>query len=112
MKSTILFKDMLVNSLRFVLYSGNGKTRVFDFIQSSGLVWEVKCPFVNKRDRIAVLFRHATRQSENVIFDLRNLKTTDKQVILHLQKLFKVSRRVRKLIIICKNGELKTFKKS
>ena len=77
-----------------------------------GLVWEMKSPFVDKKDRIAVLFRHATRQSVNVIFDLRNLKTTDKQAIIHLQKLFKVSRRVRKLLIICRDEELKVLKKS
>ena len=77
-----------------------------------GLVWEMKCPFVDRNERIAFLFRHATRQSVNVIFDLRNLKVADKKVILHLQKLFKISRRVRRLMIICKDNELKIFKKS
>lgn len=77
-----------------------------------GLVWEMKCPFVNKRERIVALFRHAARQSVNVIFDLRNLKVGDRQAIRELQKAFQVSRRVKRLMIISKCGELKILKKS
>ncbi len=87
-------KDIELISPSYNLYSKSP-----DFWMD-GVAWELKCPCVTKLERISYLFRYATKQSPQVIFDLRNIKGDSAGVIKHLQKLFHISRRVRRLIII------------
>ena len=97
-------KDIELISPSYNLYSKSP-----DFWMD-GVAWELKCPCVTKLERISYLFRYATKQSPQVIFDLRNIKGDSAGVIKHLQKLFHISRRVRRLIIISKEGNLQILK--
>lgn len=74
-----------------------------------GLVWEMKCPVVDNITRLSVVMRKATRQSPNVIVDLRRLRS-DARATLALRKIAKTSRSLKRLIIISKSGEILTIK--
>ncbi len=77
-----------------------------------GLVWEMKCPVVVKDARLAILFRKASHQSKNVIFDLRRLPQKSRSKVRDfLIKLFRTSRTVRRLIIIMDDGKMEELKK-
>lgn len=77
-----------------------------------GLNWEVKSPANNQRRTIERIFYSASNQSCNIVMDLRRIKGKDNLVISILEKCFKNTRKVRKLYIITKTNELKTYKKS
>lgn len=67
----------------------------------SGVAWEMKSPVVAKPERLAYLFRKATRQSENVVFDLRRLsKVNQRLAVRTIYKLFSTSRSIKILLII------------
>ncbi len=76
-----------------------------DFVMR-GLIWELKCPMGKGMATVQHLFRKAAKQSENIIFDLRNFKGSEKQVVALLNKLFSDSRRVKRMHLILRTGVL------
>lgn len=76
-----------------------------DFLMR-GLVWELKCPMGKGLATVQHLFRKAAKQSENVIFDLRNFKGSERQVVALLNKLFNASRRVKRMHLILSTAVL------
>ncbi len=79
-----------------------------DFIMR-GVVWELKCPMGRGMATVQHLFRKAAKQSENVIFDLRGFKGDERQVVRLLVSLFNSSRRVQKMHLILRNGDLTEY---
>lgn len=71
-----------------------------------GLFWEMKCPMGKSLATVEHLFRKAVRQSENVIFDLRNIRIDSEKVANLLCRLFIMSKRARRIKIITKDGFL------
>lgn len=74
------------------------------------LVWEMKSPTSTSLKSIEQLFYRATRQSPNVIFDLRRLKIPENKVIQLLEKLLLNSRKAKNLLIITKSSQLLDFR--
>lgn len=81
-----------------------------DFFMRS-LAWEVKSPTTNSKTNLTVRFHQASKQSHNIIFDLRRVQNYHHDIITHLQKLFFESRRTHNLLIITKSAELLEFRK-
>lgn len=72
-------------------------------------IWEMKSPTSTNKNTITVMMKRAVKQSQNLIIDLRRLKGNDSDVIKVLRTRFLVSRRLRSLLIIMKNGDLIGF---
>lgn len=81
-----------------------------DFFMRS-LAWEVKSPTTNSKTNLTVRFHQASKQSHNIIFDLRRIQNYHHDIIQHLEKLFFESRRTHNLLIITKSAELLEFHK-
>lgn len=81
-----------------------------DFIMQN-LAWEMKSPTSSSPKAFTYLFYKSLRQSTNVIFDLRRLKSTDTQIIKLADKLFNNSRTIKNMLIITKKSELLNFHK-
>lgn len=81
-------------------------------ILMDGIEWEIKCPKGKSRRTIENNMRKAIMQSCFIIFDLRSIKLSEKQCISLLEKQFHSRSKVKKLLIIKKNGELIRCEKS
>lgn len=75
------------------------------------IAWEAKSPILGTNTPTRRLFFRAVQQSENLIFDLRRLKSDDFLTQRILQQLFTKSRQVKNLLIITKSGALLKFHK-
>ena len=71
-----------------------------------GLDWEMKRPKGQSAHTIKRAFKTASRQSVNIIFDLRSSKMPDEVNLPKLEKEFADLRSVRRLIIITKDGTI------
>ncbi|WP_314902200.1 hypothetical protein [Actinomyces naeslundii] len=75
-------------------------------IHMQGLDWEMKRPKGQSAHTIKRAFKTASRQSVNIIFDLRSSKMPDEVNLPKLEKEFADLRSVRRLIIITKDGTI------
>ena len=71
-----------------------------------GLVWEMKTLTTGSKTSLTTTFRRATRQSSNVIMDLRWVRISEDVAICLLRILFDSSRHAKRLIIITREGRL------
>ena len=76
-----------------------------------GSIWEMKAPTTFNKATIKEDFRRAKDQSDRIIFDLRRVKKHADDVGKQIIAIFKGKGRVRKLIIIEKNGKVFDFSK-
>ncbi len=80
-------------------------------IQIDGVVWEMKSPTGGGKHTIKHNIQNAKHQSRNVIIDLRRCKLLEEQAIKEAKHHFELSKRLRKLKIITKSGDLLDFSK-
>jgi hypothetical protein len=80
-------------------------------IKMNGVLWEIKAPIGNGKYTIIHAFKKATHQSENIIFDLRRSKMRQLKAVSQLQKQFDFIRKIKRLLIITKHGQILDFKK-
>ena len=80
-------------------------------IKMDGVEWEIKCPVGKSKRTLENNMRKALKQSRNIIFDLRHLKLSEKSSINQLENEYKNRTRIKKLLIIKKDGELIEFKR-
>ena len=76
-----------------------------------GVEWEIKCPIGKSKRTLENNMRKALKQSQNIIFDLRHLKLSEKSSITQLEYEFNNRKRIKKLLIIKKDGELLVYKR-
>lgn len=109
--NTVLFFTTLGKDVELISPSRTPNTRNADFLMD-GLTWESKCPTGNStRMTIDRILHKAAKQSENIVIDLRRTKLSDKQSLLCIEKRFKLSRRIRRILVITKQEKLIDFKK-
>lgn len=75
-------------------------------IHMDGLNWEMKRPKGQSAHTIKRAFKTASRQSANIIFDLRSSKLPDEANLPKLEKEFTDLRGVKRLMIITKSREI------
>ncbi len=75
-------------------------------IRMDGIEWEIKCPEGSAKRTIETNMRHAVKQSYYIIFDLRWIKLPEKQCLTQLEFEFSVRPKMKRLLVIRKNGEL------
>lgn len=95
--------------IELILPSNTPKNKNPDFYMD-GLAWESKSPEVPKAKSIEKLFHKAGRQSQNRIMDLRRL-SNDTEARRALERCFKTSKKVKKLLVVTKDGLLIRYKK-
>lgn len=91
--------------IRFLAVSPKRNTKTPD-IKMFGKYWEIKCPIGKGANTIKRPFQVASKQAENLIFDLRRSKMPDRVNITRLEKEFNDIRSVKRLIIITKHQNL------
>jgi hypothetical protein len=80
-------------------------------IKMNGLLWEIKAPKVDGKYTIQHACLKASRQSENIIFDLRRSAIFEKKAISQLNKQLKLIYKIKNLLIITKSLKLIDLKK-
>jgi hypothetical protein len=80
-------------------------------IQMDGLLWEIKSPKGKSKRTIEKQFHRASKQSKNLILDLRRVKISLKKSLSETQRQFKIRRYIKKVIIITKDGKVLTLVK-
>ena len=72
-----------------------------------GTMWEMKGPRVYNEATIQTKFRKALKQSGGrAVFDLRNLRDNSDKTEKYIMRLFRLTRGMKRIIIIRKSGRL------
>jgi hypothetical protein len=100
---TVVYFTELGYDIELIPPSKSPKSRQPDFIMN-GLPWEMKSPMSNGSRTIEHAVRSASKQSENIIIDLRRSKMDDERAMAQIK--FHASKRtnIRRLIVIIKKG--------
>lgn len=72
-------------------------------IMMIGVPWEIKSPEGNGKNTIKNTVQNASHQSENIIIDLRRTKIPQEQALKEIDRYFRLSKRLRRIIIITKD---------
>lgn len=70
-----------------------------------GTIWEMKAPTSFNENTLKIRMKKASKQASHVIFDLRNIKKEYTKVEKCIIDLFAGNSRMRRMILIKKNGE-------
>ena len=107
---TVVYFTDLGCDIELIPPSNIPKAKTPDFMMY-GKAWEMKSPQGKSRATIEHAFKRAAKQSENIVIDLRRTEIPTEQGKATLEKLFKISRRIRNLKIITREQELIDLKK-
>ena len=77
----------------------------------NNIYWEIKSPQGKAKNTIRHNIKRAEKQSNNVIIDLQRCGFTDEQAIREIKRIFSISKRVKRLMIITKKKEILDFSK-
>ena len=78
-------------------------------IMMSGIPWEIKSPNGKGKNTIKHILQKAKHQSDSIIIDLRRSQLDENQVIAELKHHYQLSKRLRRMKIITKNGKILDF---
>ena len=78
--------------------------------EMAGKIWETKSPIKFSKSSFEDNFKKASKQSENLIFDLRRLNKGDEKRYYHGIQIRKKARKIKTLLVISKDGRLLTEK--
>ena len=98
----------LGKDIRFIRPSMTPNQHTPDIVMD-GVEWEIKCPEGNSKRTIENNIRKAVKQSKNIIFDLRKTKLAEKPCIMQLEREFNSRVYIKRIYVICKNGNLHKY---
>ena len=75
-------------------------------IVMEGIEWEIKSPIGRSRNTISRNIKQATKQSKNIIVDLRRILAPEQQCIQQIEERFLKRHSIKKIIVIKKDGSL------
>ena len=75
----------------------------------AGSLWEMKAPISYNENTLKKHFKKASKQSDNVIFDLRNAKQDATKIEQFVIKKYQEPGRIRRMILIQANGRVLDF---
>ena len=109
--ATITFlQSTLQQSIELIPPSHTPGTRMADFLMY-GIAWEAKSPQSKELRTVEHAFKNASKQSENIIIDLRRTKINTAKSVKLLETRFRLSRRVKRMYIISKEQKLLDYRK-
>lgn len=74
-----------------------------------GIEWEIKAPIGHGKKTIEHNIHKASKQSKNIIFDLRRIELAEDKCMTQLENEFDMRKYLKRLYVITKDGELKMF---
>lgn len=74
-----------------------------------GVEWEIKSPVGKGRNTIVRNMKQASKQSPNMILDLRRIAFPEKMCLNQIEKRFNERSSIKRILVIKKNGELVDF---
>lgn len=74
-------------------------------------IWELKTPITSKKDSLERKIKKGSKQSENIIVDIRFCRVPEPDAIRTLTKRFRNSRKVKSLLIITSGGRVEKIMK-
>ena len=80
-------------------------------IMMSGVPWEIKSPNGKGKNTLKHILQKAKHQSDSIIIDLRRNQIDEDQAIAELVHHYQLSKRIRRMKIIKKSGEILDFTK-
>lgn len=92
-------------SIELIIPSYTPHNKNADLI-TEGKIWELKTPITAKKETIKRKFKESGRQSENVIIDLRFCGVKDEQSLSVLKYELSNTRRIKRVIIITRDGQI------
>lgn len=75
-------------------------------IVMEGIEWEIKSPMGKSKNTIRRNIKQATKQSKNIIVDLRRILSSEQQCIQQIEERFVKHHSIKKIIVIKKDGGL------
>ena len=94
--------------IEFIPPSNSPNMHTPDFMMD-GVAWEVKCPQGKGKRTIENNFRSATKQSRNIIIDLRRIRLDESICIPQIERELNGRPYIKRLWAIRKNGSLIDF---
>ena len=81
-------------------------------IMLMGMAWEMKSPEGGGRNTIKNTVQNASHQAQNIIIDLRRCKMPDEKALKELKQRFLLSKRLKRMKVICSNEQVIDFIKN
>ena len=78
-------------------------------ILMAGVEWEIKSPIGKGRNTIIRNIKQATKQSQNIIIDLRRTAIPENTCIAQIEKRFRERTSIKRILVVKKNGVLMSF---
>lgn len=107
---TALYLALFGLEIEFIVETYTKGTHNADFLML-GTIWEAKSPNGSSKHSIERNFHAAGHQSSCLILDLRRFKLPADRSETEAIKQFKLSRNIRRMILITKDGRVLDFKK-
>ncbi len=107
---TILFLTNLGHDIELIPRSTTCGVQTPDIIMN-GIGWEIKSPKGKGKWLIKNTIQNASHQSENIIIDLRRIKINQTKCLSAIERQFKFSKRIKKILVITKDRKLLDFYK-
>ncbi len=108
---TAVFLTELGHTIELIPKSEIDGVHTPDLIMDDDLKWEMKTPSGKSKSTISNQFRHASKQSSNLILDIRRMKRPNIQAMREASTQFELSKTIKRLWLITKEGEILDFKK-
>ncbi len=108
--ATVRFLASLGYDIELIPPSRINGLRTPDIIMC-GIPWEMKAPLGDGRKTIKNTVQIGSKQSSNLIMDLRRCRIEDSLSIKEILRQFHLSKRIRRVLIITKEEELLDFRK-
>ena len=80
-------------------------------IMMQGVAWEMKSPEGKGKYTLKNAIQSASHQSQNIIIDLRRFPSNEQSAVRELENHFHLSRRLRRMKIICKEDKILDYVK-
>lgn len=119
-QNKVHLKEHEYNTVKFLLNhgydvelippSGIKGVRMPDIVMN-GVAWEMKSPEGSGKYTLKNSIQDASHQSQSIIIDLRRCPLDEQKSINELEKRFALSRRLRRMKIICKSDKLLDYTK-
>ena len=95
-------------NVRILRKSERFKEPSADF-EISGIIYELKSPITSKVSSMEKIIRLASKQSSNVVIDIRRSRITEKRMIELCKDRLVNIKRLRKIVLIVKNKKVLEF---
>ena len=80
-------------------------------VKIKNIAWEIKSPIGKGKRNIQHQFSRAMKQSRNIVFDARRSKIHMLKITRELEKQFKMTKSIKRLILITKTNKVIEFKR-